>query len=81
MKAYGCNNRAAFLPSLLVQDGWRETVVPGDVPGRTTRVRLPRLVAVSFRMSEGCQYVPPRAPDPGCTGCRRKSAQHELVES
>lgn len=76
----GCHNRRAFAPAMLVQDGWLPTgvVVPGD---RQERSRAPRMVSVPFRMAQDCRYVPPasRGPDPGCAGCRWKSAEHAAM--
>lgn len=71
MTLHGCHDRRAFLPSLLVQDGWIRTATDGaggEPIGQRTRV--PRMVAIPFRMSEECQYVPVGGPDPGCAGCR-----------
>jgi hypothetical protein len=64
---HGCHNRRAFLPSMLVQDGWQNQ--PGPTPPQSTRV--PLMKAVPFRMAEDCRYVPPAGQvDPGCDGCR-----------
>lgn len=69
MTLHACNNRRAFLHALVVQDGWDwlTVLLPG---GEQRRTRTPRMVAVPFRMSEECQYVPVGGPDPRCEGCR-----------
>jgi len=73
---HGCFDRKAFAPSLLVQDGWDN--IAGFSPsgsGLSIRARVPRMVAIPFRMAEECKYEPPKnmRPDPGCEGCRWRS--------
>lgn len=63
---YACKDRAAYAPSVPVQDGWY-------MDGYT---RTPRMVPMPFRMSPTCNYTETELgqADTRCDGCTwRKS--------
>lgn len=61
---HGCHNRAPFKTITPVQDGWYMDGV----------TRVPKMVAVPFRMAFDCQYCKTDLGkvDKGCEGCRWK---------
>jgi hypothetical protein len=62
MKLNACHNRAPFLDTLRVQDGYAES-------GPT---RFPAMKEIPFRNSRECVYSTDPligSKDPGCTGC------------
>lgn len=70
----GCWNRKAFLPALIVQDGWQWV----DIGGVSTRV--PVYKRISFRNRMDCVYSTDPlvgSKDPGCVGCRWKQSPLE----
>ena len=62
----GCRNRAPYVTSILMQDGWIDDF----------RTRTPRMVAVPFRMERDCQYTLTDLgrKDTRCTGCKWRPA-------
>jgi hypothetical protein len=60
--SYQCHNRAPFLSSIPVADGFY-------MDGYT---RTPRMVPMPFRMEPGCQYTHSNLgqADKACTGCK-----------
>jgi hypothetical protein len=63
--AYGCHNREPFRESVLVQDGWIETIVQGQL------ARVARMKAIPFRNMRECGYQLSEIgkADPRCVGC------------
>lgn len=64
MKPYACHNRPPFRSSTPMQAGWFMDGVS----------RVPRMVAVPFRMSPDCNYTRTELgqADGRCTGCRHR---------
>jgi hypothetical protein len=66
---YGCKDRATYLSSIPVADGY-------FMDGYT---RAPRMVPMPFRMAQGCEYTKSELgqADTRCTGCTHKSTQEK----
>lgn len=70
---YGCHNRPPFRSVLPVQDGY-------FLDGVT---RVPRMIAVPFRMSKDCQYTHTSLgqADQGCAGCKHRHTPKEAAHA
>ncbi len=63
----GCHNRKEYLPTVLVQDGWKDNESSNGTLSRTAVMKK-----IPFEMQANCNYTHTTLgrADKGCLGCK-----------